>query len=671
MAPEQKFCTGCGAGTNAVPQTTPQTGQQPQREKKKSSLLALAAIALVAAALFYGRHFLPGESGSSLYPAFDSDGNVGYIDRAGNVVVPTKFGGGNTEMLDLLGDKSTSELIAFETIFNSYAGNEYFVSSADGSVPVFSGGKCGYVDTKGNAVIDAQFDSCEPFVDGVAVVTSGDKRGVIDQTGRVVAQPQYDTSWLYYTEGKLVVQSGDKSGFIDKTGAVAVNIQYDDVLPFTEGMAAVEENDKWGFIDSSGTMAINPQYDDVLPFTEDVAAVRSGQQWEFINKNGSAAISAQFDRAWSFMNGLAAVESGGQYGYIDHKGNYVIQPQFQFALPFTGDYACVQSGGKWGYIDKKGAFVIPPQFDKATPFEEGLAAVKSGDSIAYIDDSGKVAAQLPLQSASSSGEPTTVPEPENSPSQSPPPQAAAFGTPSIAFGYDRKTNEYYYFSLDGGTLYYFDSSKRQWVNYGADPFPAPSGFISIYFFKDGTWGVNGLGSDGYQYELSTGSGHATWTRRNEIAQLSGTPSTFCYFYDDITGQWFDRALANGRFMLLSSPDSGQTWSWSENTTIEPLSGDGISMAGAADDKGTISLYAMSQGTLYLLETKDKGQSWYWSPMTEVQQLSGPPAAITYYYASDWTFRMFAVQGDKIEELVRDPGNASSWHWEDAAIPSPP
>ena len=75
-------------------------------------------------------------------------------------------------------------------------------------------GKLGYIDKKGDVVIDFKFDSATSFSDGLASVTVG-----------------------------------EKSGYIDKQGEEAVSLRFDVATPFEDGRAIVREDGRWGVLD--------------------------------------------------------------------------------------------------------------------------------------------------------------------------------------------------------------------------------------------------------------------------------------------------------------------------------------------------------------------------------------------------------------------------------------
>lgn len=312
--------------------------------------------------------------------------------------------------------------------------------------PIKAGDKWGYVDNKGQYVINSQFEEAFNFSEGLALFKSTDgKFGFIGEDGKYVINPIYkdansfseglaavvmengkpqfidkDNKILFsvdkaeyclgFKEGLARVKIKGKWGFIDKTGKVVVNPIYEDAQDFSDGLAAVAKKDekkdevKWGYIDKSGAVKINFQFVkdkdkwfcEPGSFTDGLAFTSSdGKQWGCIDKDGKYQINPQFEgdfgNPYEFKNGVSLVAQGGSYGFIDKKGKYVINPQFKEARRFSGNnFAAVQhSDGKWGFINKEGKYEINPQFeDVAVGFFGNIAFVKSSDKYGIIDKKG-------------------------------------------------------------------------------------------------------------------------------------------------------------------------------------------------------------------------------------------------------------------------------------------
>ena len=56
------------------------------------------------------------------------------------------------------------------------------------------GGKWGFIDAKGQYVINPQFDNAGDFSEGLAAVEIGDRWGFIDTKGQYIVKPQFDSA---------------------------------------------------------------------------------------------------------------------------------------------------------------------------------------------------------------------------------------------------------------------------------------------------------------------------------------------------------------------------------------------------------------------------------------------------------------------------------------------
>jgi hypothetical protein len=290
------------------------------------------------------------------------------------------------------------------------------------------GEKFGYINSKGEIVIQPQFRQAWFFSEGLALACIEHRKcGYIDETGKFVINPQFQFG-SRFSEGLAGVEIEGKLGYIDKTGKFVINPQFQPsgdnefiASIFSEGLAGVRIGGKFGYIDKTGKIIINPQFETGLPFMEDLAAVKIGEKWAFVDKEGKIIINPQFEKAHPFVNGLASVKIGNQWGYIDKTGKIEINPQFEFAAPFADEgVALVFLKDKAGYINKQGKYIVNPQYSapragapdrlddfvllaliitsdlSRLSFSEGRALVNVGDSsieksnFGYADSTGKI-----------------------------------------------------------------------------------------------------------------------------------------------------------------------------------------------------------------------------------------------------------------------------------------
>lgn len=160
----------------------------------------------------------------------DIDGQFGYINTKGEVVISPKFAS--------VGD------------FNNglaWAKNEE--------------GMYGYINNTGEWVISPTYDATRDFdgKSGMARVKKGDEWFYIDKAGKPlkIELSRYDD----FRDGLAKAKKEDKVGFIDKGGNWVIKPTLEDARDFQNGYAAARVGEKWGLINTKGEWVIQPQFE--------------------------------------------------------------------------------------------------------------------------------------------------------------------------------------------------------------------------------------------------------------------------------------------------------------------------------------------------------------------------------------------------------------------------
>lgn len=126
------------------------------------------------------------------------DSLFGFIDTAGNVVIPIKFQRLNSEF-------------------------------HNGLCLAYQNGKAGFIDTTGAIVIPCIYDDARVFTGEATGVKRGEKWALIDRKGKLITDFIYDhISYEWYRDGEVQVRRDGKLGYINASGKVAIPIIYDD-----------------------------------------------------------------------------------------------------------------------------------------------------------------------------------------------------------------------------------------------------------------------------------------------------------------------------------------------------------------------------------------------------------------------------------------------------------
>lgn len=134
---------------------------------------------------------------------------------------------------------------------------------------VFDFGKVryGFIDTKGNVIVDYKYDDVMPFHEGLARVEKDLKFGFVNIHGKEVIPCIYAYAGEFH-EGLVVVKKNGKYGYVDKFGNEVVPCQYDYADNFHGGLARVAKRKaayiaEVGCIDKNGRIAIHCCYDEL------------------------------------------------------------------------------------------------------------------------------------------------------------------------------------------------------------------------------------------------------------------------------------------------------------------------------------------------------------------------------------------------------------------------
>ncbi|MCX7735573.1 MAG: WG repeat-containing protein [Candidatus Kapabacteria bacterium] len=198
----------------------------------------------------------------------------------------------------------------------------------------------GYIDTAGKLIINLNENAGFKFSEGLAAVNNKKfEFGFIDKKGDLVINYRFDEVG-YFNEGFAKYNRDNKFGFIDRQGNERIPANFDIVRNFSEGQAFVGLYDTdfrafWAVIDTNGKYKTRHIFTRVQDYSEGLAAVRDSSLWGYINKDGKYIIEPRFFYADSFRNGIAWVSDriSKEFGFIDTKGNFKIKiPEFDKAF---------------------------------------------------------------------------------------------------------------------------------------------------------------------------------------------------------------------------------------------------------------------------------------------------------------------------------------------------
>ena len=177
-----------------------------------------------------------------------------------------------------------------------------------------------------------EFDYVDGFNEGFARVQKDGKWGYINTKGEQIVECKFDNAWSF-NEGFARVQKDGKWGYINTKGEQAIECKFDDVWFFSEGLASVQKDGKWGYINTKGEQIVERKFDYAMDFNEGFAWVKKDGKWGRINTKGCFVIFDEskneievFDKAIDRSNNTFYLSRlDNKFGLLDENFSVVIK----------------------------------------------------------------------------------------------------------------------------------------------------------------------------------------------------------------------------------------------------------------------------------------------------------------------------------------------------------
>lgn len=308
----------------------------------------------------------PEESFSEGFAVITDYDKYWFIDKSGKQVFGKKFGYA-CEFTDGYARVSDEKYLKGSYFINK-KGKHATHLPLNGSI--FDNGisYCGWklIDTMGNVLIDSIHEwTGAPYE--FLKVRRNDKWGFIDRKGNIVIDFQYEQDRRKEFDKALKLNT-DSLDALPKA-------QYRNVGFFYQGFASIQKDSLFGFINLKNEIVIEPIFKGVRYFSEGLAgATLDGKKWGFINEEGEFVIEPQYFYVDAFENGICGVLLTDVPAYMnDYHLNAIINKNNEILYRaemhsyggFQGELIQYYEGGDFRgrihYVDKNGKEIIPKE----------------------------------------------------------------------------------------------------------------------------------------------------------------------------------------------------------------------------------------------------------------------------------------------------------------------
>jgi len=215
-------------------------------------------------------------------------------------------------------------------------GYTYFdvISFREGLAYVWNNKERGYINIYGQMTIPLK-DGIVGYIfsNGIAAVSNSKlKVGFIDNKGNQVLDFIYNEPGQY-SEGMLKATFNGQVGYVDLKGNVLIKHEYYGGKKFNENRVFLAVQGPglrymWALANKKGEMYTAHKYYMARKMSEGLAAVKTDTYWEYIDKEGQVVLKNRYRFADSFINNLAWVSRTlendiGYGGYINKEGKFI------------------------------------------------------------------------------------------------------------------------------------------------------------------------------------------------------------------------------------------------------------------------------------------------------------------------------------------------------------
>lgn len=197
----------------------------------------------------------------------------------------------------------------------------------------------GYVDKKGNVVVDPTYYSAADFSEGFAVVSkkkdNDDEKTfmVIDKNGEKIFQLKKDQEPVRrsFKDGILIVEDGDRFAFYDTKGeATKLSSKIKGVKDWSGRMIAFRGSDGQGVIDLDGEVIVRAKYDKVFLMPDEKILASKPDEAKVFDKNGDELFAIEGYSYVEYVDGIGMIGHDGEdCQMIDNEGNDVKKAEFR------------------------------------------------------------------------------------------------------------------------------------------------------------------------------------------------------------------------------------------------------------------------------------------------------------------------------------------------------
>lgn len=271
-------------------------------------------------------------------------------------------------------------------------------------------GKWGFVDAKGDWVIQPKYRSATWYKDGNCGKFSSENdyflQGAIDSRGNILIPCKYSS--VNYYKGYFYIEKElnkdiDLEGVCDKNGKIIIPCKdYTDVHYYNGYFCTKREVSKdrtlEGICDLNGRVIIPCKEYTNITFVDELRVfytkneVNGTTYWGVVDEKGKVIFPCVYsdDSSYSTIENVYYVVKDGKQGVADRNGRFIIPCLYDNVFWYERSYV-VKNGDYEGFVDASGKVIVKPdKYKKIFQYDTYyIARNEQADAYAIIDGNGK------------------------------------------------------------------------------------------------------------------------------------------------------------------------------------------------------------------------------------------------------------------------------------------
>ena len=339
------------------------------------------------------------------------------INRDFDTICPFIFDRISIILPNLITARIDDKIYKIDPIKKTSTEYDYYVYDSWGNGLYFAEnelGKCGLIDSNGNAKTDFIYDGlfmAPPVSEryykeinrDIAIAFISDKFTYLSLDGKFPSHLTFDLG-TYFQNDRAIVMKDGKWGVINEKGEFLIPLLYDKIIdedfgesrdfehrqifPLMHGDSKYQANSdfwvlqkfkrilrtlknniinaslngKWGLVDLTGRVINDFKYDYIKYLDSGVATFSSAGKAGLIDTSGRIVLEPKYDYIFISHNGIVTFRNNDLEGIISHTGEILADSMASIGYFFT-DIAVVSRNGNYGLINAAGKQVLPLVYD--------------------------------------------------------------------------------------------------------------------------------------------------------------------------------------------------------------------------------------------------------------------------------------------------------------------